>query len=74
MEVDLEDVAEHGESVLASVHVTARGKTSGAEVDVRLYLHFKVRNGKVVYIFEHEDKAVALAAVGLSKQDARSGS
>jgi ketosteroid isomerase-like protein len=67
MLADLEDVAERGDHVVASVHVTGRGRTSGIEVDVRLHLHFKFRAGKIVYIYEHEDKAAALAAAGLSE-------
>ena len=56
---------EQGESVVASIHVTARGKTSGVEVDTRLHLHFKVRDDKIVYLFEHADRAAALEAAGL---------
>jgi ketosteroid isomerase-like protein len=65
--IDMEEVIEEGDSVVASVHVTARGKTSGVEIDVRLHLHFKVRDDKVVYLFEHEDRATALEAAGLSE-------
>ena len=43
----------------------ARGRGSGVAVDVRLYFHFKVRDDKVIYIFEHRDRASALEAVGL---------
>jgi ketosteroid isomerase-like protein len=67
MQVDVEDVAEQGQNVVVSVHVTGRGKGSGVEVDVRLHLHFKVRDGKIVYVFEHEDKGAALEAAGLSE-------
>jgi ketosteroid isomerase-like protein len=67
MRVDVEDVVAESENIVASVHVTARGKASGVEVDVRLHLHFKVRDEKIVYVFEHEDKAAALEAVGLSE-------
>jgi ketosteroid isomerase-like protein len=48
-------------------HVTARGKASGVEVDLRLHYQFKVRDDKVVYLFEHEDRAEALEAAGLSE-------
>jgi ketosteroid isomerase-like protein len=65
--LDLEDVIEHGNNVVASVHITARGEASGVEVDVRFHAHFKVRDGKVVYIFDHEDKAAALEAAGLAE-------
>ena len=32
------------------------------DVDVRLYMQFRIRDGKIVYLFEHTDKAAALAA------------
>ena len=64
---DLEGVVDEGENVVASVHITGRGKTSGAHVDMRVHFHFKVRDGKVVYTFEYEDKADALQAAGLSE-------
>jgi ketosteroid isomerase-like protein len=67
MQANVEGVADHGESVVVSLHVTGRGKGSGVEVDVRLHLHFKVRDDRVVYVFEYEDKAAALEAAGLSE-------
>ena len=51
---------------MALVHLTARGTGSGVEVDVRFYAQFKVRNGKVIYVFDHEERAAALEAAGLS--------
>jgi ketosteroid isomerase-like protein len=65
--VDLEQMIEEGDSVVASAHVIAKGKASGVEVDVRLYMQFTVREGKVIYVFEHEDRADALKAVGLAE-------
>jgi hypothetical protein len=53
-------VAAEGDSVVVCVHITARGKISGAEVDLRFYAHAKLRDDKVVYIFDHGDKAAAL--------------
>jgi ketosteroid isomerase-like protein len=63
----VEEVIEEGDSVVASVHIMARGKGSGAEVDVRFYAQIKVRDDKVVYIYDHEDRAEALEAAGLSE-------
>jgi ketosteroid isomerase-like protein len=63
--LDLEEVIEDGDNVVASVHIKARGKASGVEVDVRFYPHIKVRDGKVVYIYDHEDREEALEAAGL---------
>src|SRR4051812_26568572 len=45
MHAEIEDLVEQGDSVVASTHVRARGRASGVEVDVRLYLHFRVRDG-----------------------------
>jgi ketosteroid isomerase-like protein len=56
-----------GEGVFAGGTLFGRGKTSGIEVDVRLYGHFKVRDGKVVYFYEYQDRAEALKAVGLEE-------
>ena len=64
---EIEDVVHRDEHVVASIHATGRGKASGVEVDVRLYLHFKVRDGRIVYVFEHLDRAEALEAAGLSE-------
>src|SRR5919201_4444997 len=36
MQAEVEEVFGDGDSVVASVHVTAQGKASGAKVDVRL--------------------------------------
>jgi ketosteroid isomerase-like protein len=56
-----------GEDVLGVATLIGRGKASGVGVDVRLYGHFKVRDGKVVYIYEYQDRADALKAVGLAE-------
>ena len=65
--LDLEEVIEEGDSVVVAIHITARGKASGVEVDVRFYAQAKVKDGKVVYIYDHEDRAAALQAAGLSE-------
>jgi ketosteroid isomerase-like protein len=62
----LEEVVEEGDSVVALLHITARGTGSGVEVNVRFYAQFKARNGKVSYIYDHEDRTAALEAAGLS--------
>jgi ketosteroid isomerase-like protein len=65
MQAELEDLVEKGESVVATVHVVGIGKASGVQVDTRLYLHFKVRDDKIVYLYEYEERQPALEAVGL---------
>ena len=64
-EFELEEVIETGDNVLVLAHVMTRGKGSGVGVDVRLYMQFKLRDDKIVYVFEHRDRASALEAVGL---------
>jgi ketosteroid isomerase-like protein len=65
--VDIEEMLDGGgDDVVAPVHVSGRGRGSGVEVEVRLYLHLRVRDGKVVYLYEHEDRADALKAIGLA--------
>jgi ketosteroid isomerase-like protein len=62
---DWQVVAEEGENVVVAVHITASGKASGVEVDVRFYAQVKVRDGKVAYIYDHGDREAALEAAGL---------
>jgi ketosteroid isomerase-like protein len=66
--LDVDDVVEEGEEVVASIHIAARGKLSGAAADVRFYAQIKVRDGKIAYIYDHEDRAAALEAAGLRDQ------
>jgi ketosteroid isomerase-like protein len=64
---ELDELAAEGDDVVVLVHITARGKISGAAVDVRFYAHFKLRDDKVVYIYDHADRTEALKAAGLSE-------
>jgi ketosteroid isomerase-like protein len=66
MQVDLEQVVDSDDCVVASVHVTGRGRSSGVEVDVRLHLLFTIRDQKIAYVFEHTERAAALKAAGLT--------
>ncbi len=65
--LDVDEMIEEGDSLVVAIHITARGKASGVEVDVRFYAQVKVQDDKVVYIYDHEDRAAALEAVGLSE-------
>ena len=64
-QIDLEEMKDGADSVVACLHLTGRGVTSGVEVDLRIYMHFKLRDRKIVYIYEYADRAEALEAVGL---------
>ena len=63
----IEEVVEEGPNVVALIHLNGRGKTSGVEVDVRFYAQIRVQDGKVVYIYDHEERAAALEAAGLGE-------
>ena len=65
--LDVEEVAAEGGSVVLDIHITARGKSSGAATDLRFYAHFKLRDDKVVYICDYADRAAALRAAGLQE-------
>ena len=63
MQADVEEVVGDADNVVASVRVAGRGKSSGAQVDVRLHFHFRVRDDRIVYVYEHEDRDTALEAL-----------
>jgi ketosteroid isomerase-like protein len=64
--LDIDEVVEEGDSVVALVHIRARGKKSGATADVSFYAQLRTRDGKVAYIYDHEERAAALQAAGLA--------
>ena len=65
--LEVEEILDAGDDVLVSGVAVARGKGSGVEVELRLYFHAKVSEGKVVYVYEYQDRAEALKAVGLEE-------
>jgi ketosteroid isomerase-like protein len=66
-QIDLEEMKDGADSVVACLHLTGRGKLSGVEVDIRVYMHYKLRDGEIVYVYEYEDRGEALEAAGLSE-------
>ena len=73
-QMDVEETEDGADSVVACLALTGRGKRSGVEVDLRVYMHFKLRDGKIVYVYEYADRGEALEAAGLSEQDAHADS
>jgi ketosteroid isomerase-like protein len=63
--IDVEEMKDSADSVVARLHLSGRGKRSGVEADLRIYMHFKLRGGKIVYIYEYADRGEALEAAGL---------
>ena len=64
-QIDVEEMRDGTDSVVACLHLTGRGKASGVQVDLRIYIHFKLRDGKIVYVYEYADRSEALEAAGL---------
>jgi ketosteroid isomerase-like protein len=63
--LDVDEVVEDGDDVVALIHITGRGRLSGATGNVRFYAQVRVRDSKVAYIYDHEDRAAAIEAAGL---------
>ena len=63
--VELVEAIDVGDSVVAHVHQSGRGKGSGATVDASHWQVWTVRDGKVVRWTLHVDRPEALEAVGL---------
>ena len=65
--LEVEEILDAGDDVLVSGVAVARGKGSGVEVELRLYFHAKVSDGKVVRWRSFSDQESALKAVGLEE-------
>jgi ketosteroid isomerase-like protein len=64
-QLDVDEVVEDGDDVVALIHIAARGRGSGATADVRFYAQVKVRDGRIAYIYDHDDRGTALRAAGI---------
>ena len=56
-----------GESVVVRVHQTARGETSGVDVESHIWFVFEMREGKITRLSFHLREADALEAAGLPR-------
>jgi ketosteroid isomerase-like protein len=61
----IEELKGRGGDVVSVTHITSQGRSSGAEVDARVWAHWKLRDGKIVYCYEYATRAEALEAAGL---------
>src|SRR4029453_8015362 len=60
-------IAADDERVVAFVHLTGRGRSSGLPLDFREANIFTIREGRIVSVREHFDREQALEAVGLGE-------
>jgi ketosteroid isomerase-like protein len=63
--VDIEELFESGDDIVTFVHVFARGRESGAEVELSPGHHLVFRDGLLLRLTTHLDRGEALAAAGL---------
>jgi hypothetical protein len=64
---EVEDIIDAGDRVVAIVRDEGRGKSSGIKLERRHAEVWTVHDGKVMRIEPYDDKAKALAAVGLER-------
>jgi ketosteroid isomerase-like protein len=64
--VEIEEMLDAGDAVLVLIHHTARGHSSGMEMDSHDGILFTLRDGKVVALDYYTGRERALAAAGLS--------
>ncbi len=55
-----------GDSVVVRTHQTARGKTSGVEVESQIWFVYTLREGKITRLSFHFREADALEAAGIA--------
>jgi hypothetical protein len=66
-QVEVEDLVDGGDAVVAIIHTTAIGRASGIEIDERVGHVFWLRD-EIPYRFKvFSDRSEALAAAGLSR-------
>jgi ketosteroid isomerase-like protein len=66
-QIELEDVVDAGERVLASQLVRARGKGSGAPTDQHVFTVITFRDNRILRLDDYLDRREALHAAGLGK-------
>jgi len=71
MWVEVKELIDAGEYVVAPVRVHGHGRTSGAPFEEHEVHVLRLRDGKILELRENRDKREALEAVGLSEQDTR---
>jgi uncharacterized protein len=70
--VEPERYFDAGEQVVVFVRPAGRGRMSGVEVSRRIAHVYTVRDGRIAQFVGYEDRAAALEAAGLSRQDVHS--
>jgi ketosteroid isomerase-like protein len=67
LRIEISEIRDLGERIVAIGHARGRGKQSGAEVDSSIGYVVEFKNGKVIRMDDYLDAAEALEAAGLSE-------
>ena len=67
LELVTEDLLDAGDRVVLTILLRGRGRISGAEIAMRFYEVFKLRDGAILRWEEFTDRGPALEAAGLSE-------
>jgi uncharacterized protein len=65
LHASVEELIDAGDRVIAVVRHRGTGKQSGVKLDLRTYLVYTVRDGKIVRMVEYTERADALRAAGV---------
>jgi ketosteroid isomerase-like protein len=65
--VEIEELFEARDHIVTFVHVRARGRESGVEVELSPGHHLVFRNGLLLSITTHLERSDALAAAGIAR-------
>ena len=68
LSLELEEVIDAGEHVVAVQRLSGRGKASGIQTEIRFAVVYTIRNGKIVRGREYWERAQAFEALGLREQ------
>jgi ketosteroid isomerase-like protein len=68
--VEPEKIIDAGDRVVLFQREFQRGKSSGVELEIEAAVIFDLRAGRITRVQGYMDRAAALEAVGLRKQDA----
>jgi uncharacterized protein len=63
----VEEWIDAGDNVIAVMHISARGRTSGAPVEQHQFHVWTVRQGRLARLDVYHDRSQALEAVGLAE-------
>jgi ketosteroid isomerase-like protein len=65
--IEAEDLTAAGDSVLAAVRQRGTGNTSGAATEMRYFMLWSFRGGKVIRVENFRERNEALEAAGLTQ-------